>query len=90
MIICVLVFYPASRLDWLVLARLTGATIANMPGDPSGVPGTALKSFDAAPGAWPGTRGTARRRGLLSWPSRCPAGGACSPPTRSAERLAAE
>ncbi len=48
MIICVLVFYPASRLDWLVLARLTGATIANMPGNASGVPGTTLKSFDAA------------------------------------------
>jgi hypothetical protein len=47
MIICVLVFYPASRLDWLVLARLTGATIVNMPGDPSGVPGPMLRSFDA-------------------------------------------
>ncbi len=46
MIICVLVLYPASRLDWLILARLGAATIANMPGDPSGVPGTALKSFD--------------------------------------------
>ncbi len=44
MIICVLVLYPASRLDWLILARLGAATIANMPGDPSGVPGTALKS----------------------------------------------
>jgi hypothetical protein len=33
-IICVLVLYPASRLDWLVLARLTAATIANMPGNP--------------------------------------------------------
>jgi hypothetical protein len=46
MIIGVLVFFPASRLDWLVLARLTGATIANMPGDPSGVPGRALGPFD--------------------------------------------
>jgi len=46
MIICVLVLYPASRLDWLVLARLTAATIANMPGDPSGVPGHYLKAFD--------------------------------------------
>jgi hypothetical protein len=34
MIICVLVLYPATRLDWLVLARLTAGTIANMPGDP--------------------------------------------------------
>jgi hypothetical protein len=33
-IICVLVLYPASRLDWLVLARLTAATISNMPGNP--------------------------------------------------------
>jgi hypothetical protein len=46
MIICVLVFYPASLLDWLVLARLTGATIVNLPGDPSGVPGVTLKRFD--------------------------------------------
>jgi hypothetical protein len=44
MIICVLVLYPASRLDWLVLARLGAATIANMPGDPGGVPGQALQS----------------------------------------------
>jgi hypothetical protein len=34
MIICLLVFYPASRLDWLVLARLAAATIANIPGNP--------------------------------------------------------
>jgi hypothetical protein len=34
MIICVLVLYPASRLDWLVLARLTAGTISNMPGSP--------------------------------------------------------
>jgi hypothetical protein len=34
MIICVLVLYPATRLDWLVLARLTAGTIANMPGNP--------------------------------------------------------
>jgi hypothetical protein len=34
MIICVLVLYPASRLDWLVLARLTAGTMANMPGNP--------------------------------------------------------
>lgn len=46
MIICVLVLYPATRLDWLVLARLTAATIANMPGDPSGVPVHGLKGFD--------------------------------------------
>ena len=48
MIICVLVLYPATWLDWLVLARLTGATVANIPGNPDGVPGhsTALKGFD--------------------------------------------
>ena len=34
MIICVLVLYPASRLDWLVLIRLTAGTLANMPGNP--------------------------------------------------------
>ena len=34
MIIGLLLLYPASRLDWLVLARLTAATIANMPGNP--------------------------------------------------------
>jgi hypothetical protein len=34
MIICVLVLCPASRLDWLVLGRLTVGTISNMPGNP--------------------------------------------------------
>ncbi len=34
MLIAVLVLYPASRLDWLVLARLAAGTIANMPGVP--------------------------------------------------------
>jgi hypothetical protein len=34
MLIGVLVLYPASRLDWLVLARLTAGTISNMPGNP--------------------------------------------------------
>jgi hypothetical protein len=46
MIICVLVLYPASSLDWLVLARLCGATIANMPGNVGGVPVRSLKGFD--------------------------------------------
>jgi hypothetical protein len=31
-IICVLVFYPATRLDWLAIAWLTALTIADMPG----------------------------------------------------------
>jgi hypothetical protein len=34
MIICLLVIYPASRLDWLVLARLVVGTLANVPGNP--------------------------------------------------------
>jgi hypothetical protein len=34
MIICLLVLYPASRLDWLVLARLAAGTVANIPGNP--------------------------------------------------------
>jgi hypothetical protein len=34
MIICLLVFYPASRLDWLVLAIVTAGTIPNIPGNP--------------------------------------------------------
>ena len=38
MVICLLVLYPASRLDWLVLARLAVATLANMPGDPPACP----------------------------------------------------
>jgi hypothetical protein len=32
MIICVLIFYPATRLDWLAIAWLTALTIADMPG----------------------------------------------------------
>ncbi|HTZ94557.1 MAG TPA: hypothetical protein VMB74_19355 [Streptosporangiaceae bacterium] len=46
MIICALVLYPATRLDWLVLARLCAATIANMPGDVGGVPVAALRPLD--------------------------------------------
>jgi hypothetical protein len=33
MVFCLLALYPASRLDWLVLARLTAATFALMPGN---------------------------------------------------------
>src|SRR5215469_10092979 len=42
MIICLLVLYPASRLDWLVIATVTAGTIPNIPGNPhppSGVAG---------------------------------------------------
>jgi len=35
MIICLLLFYPASRLDWLVLGRLAAGTLANIPGNPN-------------------------------------------------------
>jgi hypothetical protein len=45
-IICVLVLYPASRLDWLVLARLTAATISNMPGNAGVLPGHLLLVID--------------------------------------------
>jgi hypothetical protein len=31
-IVCVLIFYPATRLDWLAIAWLTALTIADMPG----------------------------------------------------------
>jgi hypothetical protein len=34
---CMIALYPASRLDWLVLARLTAATFALMPGN-AGLP----------------------------------------------------
>jgi hypothetical protein len=37
MIICLLVLYPASRLDWLALARLAAGTMATIPGNPPGV-----------------------------------------------------
>ena len=44
--ICVLVLYPATRLDWLVIARLTAATIANTPGLEHGPPGRTLHVVD--------------------------------------------
>jgi hypothetical protein len=34
MIFCLLVFYPASRLDWLVIIRLAAGTLPNIPGNP--------------------------------------------------------
>jgi hypothetical protein len=33
MVFCLLALYPASRLDWLIVARLTAATFALMPGN---------------------------------------------------------
>ncbi len=46
LIFCVIALYPASRLDWIVLARLCAATLANMPGNPFGVSGGKLRAFD--------------------------------------------
>jgi hypothetical protein len=34
MIVCLLIVYPATGLDWLVVGRLTAATFALMPGNP--------------------------------------------------------
>jgi len=48
MILCVLVLFPSTWLDWIVLARLTAATIANMPGDPGGAPSAPLRPFDVS------------------------------------------
>lgn len=48
MTVCVLVLYPASWLDWAVLARLTVGTIANIPGVPSVAPGHLIKAVDKA------------------------------------------
>jgi hypothetical protein len=38
MIICLLILMPAGWLDWLVIIRLTAATIALMPGNPTPLP----------------------------------------------------
>lgn len=46
MAICLLLLYPASALDWLVLTRLAVATLANMPGNPGRAPGHALIAAD--------------------------------------------
>jgi hypothetical protein len=35
MVICLLILMPAGWLDWLVITRLTAATIALMPGNPT-------------------------------------------------------
>ena len=46
MIFSVLTLYPASTLDWILLTRLSAATIGTMPGNPNGVPGQTLRSAD--------------------------------------------
>ncbi len=45
MIVCLLLLFPASRLDWLVLARLTAGTVALMPGNPWPPPGHLLAAI---------------------------------------------
>jgi hypothetical protein len=42
MIIVLLMFYPVTRLDWLVLGRIAAGTIPNTPGNPAGPPGHVL------------------------------------------------
>jgi hypothetical protein len=39
MLVCLLMFYPATRLDWLVLGRLAIGNMPNTPGNPFGPPG---------------------------------------------------
>jgi len=39
MLVCLLVLYPATRLDWLVIARLLAGTWPNIPGNPYAPPG---------------------------------------------------
>lgn len=39
MIIVLLMFYPATRLDWLVIARVTAGSLPNTPGNPFSPPG---------------------------------------------------
>jgi hypothetical protein len=42
MLICLLMFYPATRLDWLVLGRIAIGNGPNTPGNPFGPPGHRL------------------------------------------------
>lgn len=44
--ICLLLLYPASSLDWLVVTRLAVATLASMPGNPGLPPGHVLVAID--------------------------------------------
>jgi hypothetical protein len=51
-VLCLLALYPASRLDWLVLLRLTAATFALMPGNPGFPPQHLLAAITAASLYW--------------------------------------
>ncbi len=52
MALCLLALYPASRLDWLVLIRLTAATFALMPGNVGFPPEHLLAAITAASLYW--------------------------------------
>jgi alpha-1,6-mannosyltransferase len=45
MAFCVLLLYPATRLDWLLIGRLAAGTLANMPGNPGKMPGHVLNAL---------------------------------------------
>jgi hypothetical protein len=47
MVICLLILAPPCWLDWLVIARLTAATIALSPGNPTPLPSHALARIGA-------------------------------------------
>jgi hypothetical protein len=47
MIICLLVLYPASRLDWLVIAMVTAGTLPNIPA-PGGLVNTVHHFFEVS------------------------------------------
>jgi hypothetical protein len=42
MIIVLLMFYPATRIDWLVIARVAVGSLPNTPGNPTNPPGHVL------------------------------------------------
>ena len=64
MAFCLIALYPASRLDWLVLLRLTAATFALMPGN-TGFPAQHLLAMRSPPTRlfWRAPAHPARRRG---------------------------
>jgi hypothetical protein len=43
MIIVLLMFYPATRIDWLVIARIVAGSLPNTPGNPFSPPGHLLQ-----------------------------------------------
>ena len=65
MIICLLVFYPATRLDWLVLARVAAGTIPNTPGNPTATRSATSSTCCTTCEHRARAAGAARRRGGL-------------------------